>query len=371
MMSDSSDLGGDGLHGHMMGDVDSGEQDLVLNVGEMRVGEAADEGGGTTGGGGLGDLDRAMEGVDLTRLSEEEVADLESGDAGRMAAAIRAAQRPVGRDDDADDGGRLPGRISLRAIESREERRGLIEATRMLREGEAGTLKEALGRVFGMIPPCGNEIRMTNGRGRGLEGDLGADGGPRSGERGYEGEYEELRREMEARRAEYDFEGADEVMAEMLALQAEAQKGAVMREAEVAAFKVTEDAARERVVTRYGDLMAAKDGVFNFLLDAEIALAERVDDDILYHPDWPEKIADRTYAKHGALMGGGTADPERGLSGERTPPAPRMGVRMPGSPVGGGANSMALTASAALTEFERLDPDEQRRVLDRLDRTRL
>jgi hypothetical protein len=125
------------------------------------------------------------------------------------------------------------------------------------------------------------------------------------------------------------------------------------------------------VAARFGEVMVAEDGMFNSLLDAEILLAEKADDIILHYSDWPEKIASRTFEKYGALLGGGAADPGGGWSGEVTPRAPRMGVRMPGSPVGGGANSMALTASAALAEFEKLDPEEQRRVLDRLDTIRL
>ncbi|TDU62483.1 hypothetical protein EI77_04707 [Prosthecobacter fusiformis] len=339
-------------------------------------------------------LERAMEEVDVTRLSEEGVADLESGDERRIEAAIREARRPAGEDE-----GRMPGRISLRAIESREERRGLIEATRMLRDGEAGTLREALGRVFEFGGEMGDEIGDGVGesaRGeteQGTNGDRLADGagiaasaGQGSAEGAYEGggaatvllaeeRLEGLVRERAARMAGYDYEGADELLAEMVEARMEvkqARRTAETEAAYVTEYEAQEAASRGQVERMYGELMGSEESLFNTLLGAEILLAEQQKDPIFKSADWPENIARRTMEKHGAYLGGGAADPER-LSGSdlRMPKAPRTGVRMPGSPVGGGANSMALTASAAMTEFEKLSPEEQRDVLDQLDKKRL
>lgn len=312
------------------------------------------------GGDGQGGLEEAMQAVDLGLLNEEQVADLESGDATRIEQAVRAAQK--------SGEVRMPGRISLKAIENPEEKRSLIEATRMLRDGEAKSLREALGRVFeleGAVAKMEAEPRLAPEPEPFFQA---------SGVEAMELRLAQMQQECEARKQAYDYEGAEALMAEMAEARMdlrEAQKAGEMQQGHVAEFVAGEDASRGRVLEQYGVLLRDPQSEFNHLLDAEIALAERRNDAILSSADWPEKIASRTYQKYEVLMGGGVADPWGERQGNRAASAPRTGVRMPGSPVGVGANSTALTASAALSEFERLSPEEQKSVLDQLDRNRL
>ncbi len=339
---------------------------------------------------------------DLGRLSEAQVADLESGNAERIEGAIRVARgrRDVQGGDHALAGGAThgehalaggatgPGRISLKAIPDREDRLGLIEVTRKLRDGEAANLREALDMVFGMSVAKGQtaapvmvaapevaEAASTTGAGgdaergqpRTLEGD-------RQAVAEAELRVEALMKQREERRAGYDFEEAKALMAEILDAKLdlrEARNEAARAVSHVETYVAEEKASQERMEAQYGEWLNNPESPFHEWVEMEIALAEKRKDDIFYYPDWPEKIAGRALQRHQSRNGGGPADPNAGDFHETTPPAPRQRVRMPGSPVGGGANSLALTASAALSEFEKLDPEEQKGVLDRLDRARL
>lgn len=311
-------------------------------------------------------LDQAMEAVDLSQLSEDQVADLESGDFDRLSQALSLAQKnPLLRGED-----RGPDRISLKAIQNKEERLMLTKATQLLRDGQAEDLRTALGMVFDF------EKGPSHVEGAGL-GDMqeAAEFEMLGGESvlALEAKLQELQNRREDRRVNYDFEESDRLLAEIIETKQElreASREAEHEQAHWASYVQMETASRERALSRYSSLLENPENEFNDWLDVEIALADKREDAILSSPDWPEKIADRTFQKYKARTGGGAVDPEFGLF-ERTPLAPRPGVRMPGSPVGGGANSMALTASAALSEFEKLSPEEQKSVLDRLDKTRL
>lgn len=314
------------------------------------------------------ELELAIASVDLGLLDEGQVEDLESGDPEKVEKAVRAAQREeVARM--AEDEDRLPGRISLKAIPTAEEKRCLIEATQMLRDGRASSLREALDLASGTTGPDAAEpAQDRDGKLEANEEKLPAANSD------LQMRIDELERQRKHCRDIYDFEQADQLLAQIVEARAEMRESRREQQvvsARVEEFAMAEDSSRERALQRYADFLETPDSEFNDWLDVEIALAEKRNDPILNSPDWPEKIADRTFQRHMVRSGGGTADFERDRGLHASRPSGRTGVRMPGSPVGGGANSMALTASAAMSEFERLSPEEQKDVLDRLDRTRI
>lgn len=314
------------------------------------------------------ELELAIASVDLGLLDEGQVEDLESGDPERVGKAVRAAQREEGARM-AEDEDRLPGRISLKAIPTAEEKRYLIEATQMLRDGRASSLREALDLASGGAPV---DIAQPS---QSMDAKAKANEEIRTGEDSdLQVRLEELERQRRHCRDIYDFEQADQLLAQIVETRAEMRESRKEQQAvsaRVAEFAAAEDSSRERALQRYAQYLETADSEFNDWLEVEVALAEKRNDPILNTPDWPEKIADRTFQRHMARTEGGTADFERDGGLQSSRPAGRLGVRMPGSPVGGGANSMALTASAAMSEFERLSPEEQKDVLDRLDRTRI
>lgn len=313
-------------------------------------------------------LENAMAAVDLGLLSEEQVADLESGEVERIGRALDSARMAMDADDE-----RVPVRMSLKAIPN-SERKGLMEATQLLRDGKASSLREALNVVFGFEAGAVSNEAVSD-----MEAtDVGEMGMPEYDERAEaEGNARiaELMERREQCRKSYDFETADALLTEINELKSELQhtvKAGREREAYLAEFSQTEEASRSRALGKYAELLNDPGCGYGEWVDVEVALAERRRDPVLNFPDWPEKIADRSYKRYLAeIEGGGKAD--SWSEGGMEPPdlGRRTGVRMPGSPVGGGANSMALTASAALSEFDQLGPEEQTEVLRRLDKSRL
>lgn len=304
-----------------------------------------------------------MVGVDLGVLSEEQVADLESGEAERIGRALDSARMAMDANDE-----HVPARMSLKAIPN-NERKGLMDATQLLRDGKAGSLKEALNVVFGFERETVSEQATAEGDGEAeaaYDEWSEAEGNARMAE---------LMERREQCRKSYDFETADALLTEINELKSELRdtaKAGRERQAYLADFSKTEEVSRGRALGKYAELLNDPGSGYGEWVDVEVALAERRRDPVLNFPDWPEKIADRSYKRYLAeIEGGGRAD--SWSEGGMEPPdlGRRTGVRMPGSPVGGGANSMALTASAALSEFDQLGPEEQTEVLRRLDKSRL
>jgi hypothetical protein len=94
-------------------------------------------------------LDEALEGADLTKMSDAQVADFESGDPERVQAALAAVQQQPPAQQTAEDGASsgAPARISIKALKP-EDRARTVQALDLIRAGRAPA--EAFGEVFGI-----------------------------------------------------------------------------------------------------------------------------------------------------------------------------------------------------------------------------
>ena len=312
-------------------------------------------------------IDELLAQVQLSEMSNEQLADIESGDPARIRAALGIKAGPEGAAATeaakpaapAPDDDRELKRISLKAIKSPDERAAVAQAVQLVREGKHDSLSAALAEVFKLnsAPPAAK-----------------ADDPPPSpavddGVKAIEDKIAALeadRKHLKSAAGGYEYDAAEEKLAEIMELkldlrdakreaaakaeQAKANQGAQAK------WEEDESASRARALEKYGEMMTDPDSAFADYVEVEIALAERKNDNILSQPDWPEKIADRVKEKYFKDNGAAYSAPELPAS---KIPAPPPGIRLPGSPVGNAANSVALTAPAAAVEFDKLT-EEQR-----------
>jgi hypothetical protein len=136
---------------------------------------------------------------------------------------------------------------------------------------------------------------------------------------------------------------------------------------QAAQFEAAVDASSERALNQFPDLRVEGSEMYNLLGD-EIILARSKGDDILKYPDWPEKIAIRTAEKLKRTAGVVLNPSNQPQPASQIPAPPPQGVRMPGSPIGPGAQVAQLNAATAAAELVQMDPDEQIRALELADR---
>lgn len=330
--------------------------------------------------------DDPLAGIDVTALSDSDLAALESGDPAKIAGVLKIPQTeetPAGgevRKNEQNsvtvEGDEGPIRISLKAISSKEARVKMADAISGLRNGEFDSIEAALIAKFGLKAVTLDAPAKNEEAPAGEKESNSTDAAPPDKVTALQTQVTEKEAAIKTAKDEYRYDDAHELMMELIELKAElklekreAERAAKDFDSATKAFQAGEEASRNVVKSLYGELLADPDSPFNELLDVEIALAERKNDPILNKPDWPEKIAKRTYEKHKATLGGGKqADPDQPGADDEIPPAPpKREVRLPGSPVGGGANTTALTPTAALAEMETLSPDQQAALLDVLE----
>lgn len=321
-------------------------------------------------------VDELLASVDITKMSDAQLSDIDSGDPARIRAAVLAASgvkeapappKPTEQPPETPQGDDLK-RISLKAIKSPEERAAVAQAVQLVREGKHETFAAALAEVFKLNKADATATPPAN-----------PDAPPASTPPAVDTQIQEietkiatLTAERKAARESFDYDKSEELGDQIADLKldlrdakreaaskAEAAKG---DEAKQQQWEADEAASRDRALTKYGEKMTDPDSAFADYIEVEIALAERKNDHILSQPDWPEKIADRVNAKYfnGKEAAHSTSQPP-----SQIPPAPPPGVRLPGSPVGNGAQTVALTAAAAAAELAKMPDDLRFAALER------
>ena len=89
-------------------------------------------------------LDAALEGADLTKMTDAQVADFESGDPERVESALAAQLTPRAPGEEI---GGAPSRVSIKALKP-EDRTRTVQALDLIRAGRAPA--EAFAEVFGI-----------------------------------------------------------------------------------------------------------------------------------------------------------------------------------------------------------------------------
>lgn len=185
-----------------------------------------------------------------------------------------------------------------------------------------------------------------------------------------EAEVEAIQTDLKKAQGAFDYDKTETLRDALLEKKVElieAKREATSQQTESARWETAENASRDAVMEKYALHFTDPDSIFSDLLNGETERAQKAKDPIFNSPDWPEKIAARVFDKNKKhLTDANSAKEEENTT---VPPAPNNGVRKPGAPVGGGANSQTLTASAAFSEFDKLSPEEQQAVLNRLDNT--
>lgn len=307
--------------------------------------------------------------VDLTKMSDAELADLESGDPAKVAAVLKlppaakpdAQSAPTPQTN--DDG---PDRLSLKAVKSKDSRVKIAEAIAAVRDGSFETIEEALIAKLGLKPAATPQDPAAPA----AKSETPAAPVVHPKVQSLQDQIAAKETERQAKKAEYDYDEADALLSEIMELKIdlrEAQREAESEATSVKGFEAEETESRTRALSKYGEYMTDPTSEFSDLLDVEILLAEKKNDPILTKSDWPEKIADRTYEKHKARFGDGNAAPDEPEAAQTIPPVPKREIRLPGSPVGGGANSTALTPQAAFAELDNLSPEQQAALLEKLE----
>lgn len=133
-----------------------------------------------------------------------------------------------------------------------------------------------------------------------------------------------------------------------------------------AAFEAGVDASTERAMAAYPDLGVEGSAAFSAVEDA-IILARAKGDDIFNQSDWPEQIAKRTLERLSGTPGAVQNSPTKPAPAAQIPAPLPIGVRMPGSLVGSGAQAEQLNAISAAAELEKMSPDERIRALELAD----
>ncbi len=364
----------------------------------------ADGGSGGAGAGsaadsalaGLGSLDDALAGADLTQMTEAQLRDFESGDPYRVEAALAAVQQPHAahpapggeEDEDADatttgaaaaasTSALAPSRISIKALKP-EDRARTVQALDLIRAGhspaaafaqvfghpDASAEGEAPGTDFHEADAAYTDAAYT---------DASAYADPHAPQpqstapqvAGLEQHLSHLQQQYRLAKDTYD-PAATDLLEQITDVKMDLREA--QREAAVLgrAWQGRQAESHARAMQMYAPLIADDGCGFVSHCDDEILLAEAKSDPILNHPDWPEKIGRRVLDKF--FAGAAAHSPGHAEGASLIPPAPRHTLRLPGSPVGPGFSAGALSPQTAMAEIDKLTPEQQDAFIHSLDR---
>ena len=327
---------------------------------------AADEDTGTRSA-----LDQMLEHTDLTRISDMQLADLESGDPGRIEAALAAAQLPTAQDADGApvEGPAAalsgPARVSIKALKP-EDRARTVRALDLIRAGH--TPAEAFAEVFGISgapqQAAAHELPQVEMQAQDIIADpFAAEAFPQLAQ--LEGQLSHLQQQYRTAKETYD-PAATDLLEQMTDVKMD------LRDARREAAAVSNEwmghqtHSLTRAMDQFSNLIADESSGFLPHCDDEILLAEAKMDPVLDQPDWPEKIGRRVIEKF--YSGHAARSPSSARGAFHVPPAPRQSVRLPGSPVGHAFSAGALSPQTALAEIDQLTPEMQDAFIRSLDR---
>lgn len=346
----------------------------------------------------------ALASFDITKFTDSQVAELESGDPERIAKALGGTVKPAEIkpaegvktnpeqfSSHANPGERLRAAIEAKTPEQLEsagvelrrvslaslpakDRALTVQALDMIRAGKSSAA--AFAEVFGIQSvaaspapaPSAPELTepaptpQVHPKVAAMESELAA----------MESEYEDamaaydpkapalLRKAM---RKEMDLRDARREAAIEAQQQAAQAEYATTWEAEQAE-------SQARSMDKFSDLITDPDanGDEGFLTRCkyEIFLAEQRNDSILTQADWSEKIGQKVYDKFFKGKAANSADLEQGES-PSIPPAPKQKVRLPGSPAGIGTAAGGLSLEAADAEFNKLSWEDRLDALGKIE----
>lgn len=328
---------------------------------------AADEDAGTRSA-----LDQMLEHTDLTRISDMQMADLESGDPERIEAALAAAQLPEAPEaDGASAEGPAaaltgPARVSIKALKPADRAR-TVRALDLIRAGH--TPAEAFAEVFG-ISGAPQQVQAHEEQPyvdvqaqQEVADPFSAEAFPQLAQ--LEGQLSHLQQQYRTAKETYD-PAATDLLEQMTDVKMD------LRDARREAAAVSNEwmghqtHSLTRAMDQFSNLIADESSGFLPHCDDEILLAEAKMDPVLDQPDWPEKIGRRVIEKF--YSGHAARSPSSARGAFHVPPAPRQSVRLPGSPVGHAFSAGALSPQTALAEIDQLTPDMQDAFIRSLDR---
>ena len=325
--------------------------------------------------------DEVLASVNFKDLTPEQIDAIESGDAGRIAEALKRPDepgKPAGTPPAAAPAvpeASKPGietpeskhdRMSLKALKDLGDREKLVLLVQGIRDGKYESLDAAAKAVFGLAAPAAPVAPVA--------GEPGAPPvAPAAPEAPVfvdenltvlESSIEALNTELQEAKRLYDYEKQGELVSKMADLKVElalAKRDSEARKADFDAFVAAETASRQNVLSRYGELLTDPESQFSEFVDAEIVIAERKNDPILSEPNWPENIAERVFKRLYPQTPGGEQPPPTVVP-PQIPPAP-PGLRFPGSPVAGAAAPVAMSVNDALEQMEQMTPEQRLEVL--------
>jgi len=310
--------------------------------------------------------------LDLSKLSDDDLSALESGDPARIAAVLKLPEpkpkeQPAPNAEEqqkqAEDGKDL-ARISLKAIKEPAKRVKMAEVMERVRNGE--DLEDAIAEVFPGKAPSEVMGKQEPAKEQAPPAPVAPSG--RVAE--IQAKIDEAEAERKAAKAEYNYDEAEAKLLEIAELRGElafAKREDEAAQAEYATYETRETESRARVLEQFGELLSDPESRFADEVDDAILLAELKKDPVLNSPDWPEQISQRVYAK---FFGGSGAQPNLPTKQATTPipPAPaKSGVRFPGSPVGSNAAPATMTQEQILAEWNAKPHEERVELLKQVD----
>lgn len=316
-------------------------------------------------------LEDAMSSINLDNLSNEQVADLSSGDPAKVAAALgmKGESKPAPKvapapATDEPTAQKAVDRISIKALPP-EDRSRALAAMDAVRAGKDP--KQAFAEAFGITgesAPSQSEDAPETPQSAPIE----VAPPPEVAE--IQSKIDALVAKRDQARAEFSptaEEDSDAIMELRIDLR-DAKRQAEQSQRESATLEAQVNESHSRAFEKYADLATDPDSGFQDYADVEIILAERKNDPILTRPDWPEHIADRVFAKHYKSKAANSSPDKNGNAPSSIPPAPKNDVRFSGSPIGPNSSAGAMTPLVAEAEMSKLDQDQQDAVMAQLER---
>lgn len=313
-------------------------------------------------------LEEAMSNINLDSLSNEQVADLSSGDPAKVAAALgmKGESKPAAKPAPAveETTTKAVDRISIKALKA-EDRSRALAAMEAVRAGKDP--KQAFAEAFGITgesAPSKSDDAVETPQSAPVEV------APPPEVADIQSQIDALVAKRDQARAEFSptaEEDSDAIMELRIDLR-DAKRAAEQSQRESMTFDSQVSESHARAFERYADLASDPDSGFQDYADVEIILASNKNDPILQRPDWPEHIADRVSAK---FFKSRAANSSRELNSNATssiPPAPKNDVRFSGSPIGPNSSAGAMTPLVAEAEMSKLDQAQQDAVMAQLER---
>ena len=310
-------------------------------------------------------LEQALEDADLTKMTDAQVADFESGDPERVESALAAQLAPRAP---GDESATAPARVSIKALKP-EDRARTVQALDLIRAGK--TPADAFAEVFGTsnqaqsLATEAHELAQVTAADFYGAPDAAAHLGAAPQVADLEQHLAALQQQYQEAKEAYDPTATD-ILEQMTDVKMDLRDARREATAVGQQWQGTQAESHTRAMDSFAELIADPSSSFVPFCDDEILLAEAKNDPILYHPDWPEKIGRRVMDKFFNGHAAQSPNPTRGAS--LVPPAPRHTLRLPGSPVGPGFSAGSLSPQTAMAEIDRLTPEQQDAFIQSLDK---